>query len=58
MYQETLRRFSHFQPIRFAKPVPVPMLLRLALDSPESGWTEEDGPKEDIIQVYLSLTRP
>jgi DNA mismatch repair protein MLH1 len=46
-----MRRFGKFAPIRFAKPVPLPVLLQLALDSPDSGWTEEDGPKEDIIKV-------
>jgi len=51
LYEEVLRRFANFQPIRFARPVPVAMLLQLALDSPESGWLEEDGPKEDIVQV-------
>lgn len=46
-----MRQFSHFQAIRFARPVPIAILLQMALDSPESGWVEEDGPKEDIIQV-------
>jgi len=56
IYEETLRRFSTFAPIRFARPVPIGMLLQLALDSPESGWVEEDGPKEDIIQVFCSCS--
>ena len=27
----------------------------LALDSPESGWTEEDGPKTDLAQYVTEL---
>lgn len=53
MYEEVLRRFANFPTIRFAKPVPITVLLQMALDSPDSGWMEEDGPKEDIVQVGL-----
>jgi DNA mismatch repair protein MLH1 len=51
MYQEGVRNFSRFAKIRFAKPLPIPDLLQLALDDPRNGWNEEDGPKEDIKNV-------
>jgi hypothetical protein len=53
LYEETMRRFSTFMPIRFARPIPIAVLLQMALDDPESGWVEEDGAKEEIIQVLI-----
>jgi DNA mismatch repair protein MLH1 len=55
MYQTVLRKFSRLAPLRFAKPVPIPVLLQLALDCPDSGWTEEDGPKEDIVKYIVAI---
>ncbi|KAL6074310.1 DNA mismatch repair protein [Balamuthia mandrillaris] len=54
MYQEILRKFASFAAIRFTKPISIPRLLMLALDSPDSGWQEEDGPKEDIVKYIVS----
>jgi len=33
----------------------LPTLLKLALDSPDSGWQPEDGPKDEIVQFIISI---
>jgi len=36
-------------------PLPLTDLAMLALDSPESGWTEVDGPKEELAESVLQM---
>jgi len=50
IYQECLHQFAEFPFIKFSSPASVHTLCMLALDNPNSGWREEDGPKEEISQ--------
>lgn len=38
-------------------PAPLYDLALLALDSEESGWTEEDGPKEGLAQYIVDFLK-
>lgn len=38
-------------------PAPLYDLAMLALDSEESGWTEEDGPKEGLAQYIVDFLK-
>lgn len=38
-------------------PAPLYDLAMLALDSEESGWTEEDGPKEGLAQYIVDFMK-
>eukprot|EP01087_Luapelamoeba_hula_P019226 TRINITY_DN6345_c0_g1_i1.p1 TRINITY_DN6345_c0_g1~~TRINITY_DN6345_c0_g1_i1.p1 ORF type:complete len:775 (+),score=111.00 TRINITY_DN6345_c0_g1_i1:215-2326(+) len=55
LYQEGVHGFSRFLKIRFADAVPISYMLRLALDDPQNGWVEADGPKEDIIDYIVNV---
>eukprot|EP01135_Chromosphaera_perkinsii_P004564 Nk52_evm34s288 gene=Nk52_evmTU34s288 len=48
-YQMCLTGFSNFGDIKLEPAGALKELLLIALDSCESGWTEEDGPKEDLV---------
>ncbi|XP_055972305.1 DNA mismatch repair protein Mlh1-like [Sorex fumeus] len=53
-YQILIYDFANFGVLRLSEPAPLFDLAMLALDSPESGWTEEDGPKEGLAEYsYL-----
>ena len=39
------------------EPAPIYELAMLALDSAESGWTEADGPKEDLAKYIVDFLR-
>ncbi|KAB0360193.1 hypothetical protein FD754_004349 [Muntiacus muntjak] len=41
----------------FTEPAPLFDLAMLALDSPESGWTEEDGPKEGLAEYIVEFLK-
>ncbi len=41
----------------FQNPAPLYDLAMLALDSEESGWTEEDGPKEGLAQYIVDFLK-
>ncbi|XP_013404163.1 DNA mismatch repair protein Mlh1 [Lingula anatina] len=47
-YQLIILDFGNFGCLRLSEPASLYELAMLALDSPESGWTETDGPKEDL----------
>ncbi|XP_004345130.2 DNA mismatch repair protein MLH1 [Capsaspora owczarzaki ATCC 30864] len=54
-YQIVLREFSNFGTIRLN---PSPLLydvLMLALDDPESGWSPEDGDKDELATFMVSF---
>ncbi|TRY77943.1 hypothetical protein TCAL_10900 [Tigriopus californicus] len=56
-YQILLRDFGNLDAIRLNPPVSIRELVLIALDNPESGWTESDGPKENLADfVARSLT--
>ena len=54
LYQQAIRRFSHFNAMRLTNPAPIQELMLLALDEEEclGNWTENDGPKDEIAKVY------
>lgn len=54
IYQQVLRRFAHFNVMRLSTPAPLMELLLLALDEEErmGRWSESDGPKDQIAQVF------
>uniref|UniRef100_A0A673J688 DNA mismatch repair protein Mlh1 C-terminal domain-containing protein n=1 Tax=Sinocyclocheilus rhinocerous TaxID=307959 RepID=A0A673J688_9TELE len=55
-YQILIYDFGHFGVLRLSNPAPLYDLAMLALDSEESGWMEEDSPKEGLAQyIYFSL---
>ncbi|XP_031570425.1 DNA mismatch repair protein Mlh1-like [Actinia tenebrosa] len=47
-YQIIMFRFGDFGFLKLSEVAPIYELAMLALESEESGWTEEDGPKEDL----------
>uniref|UniRef100_A0A8C4NK96 DNA mismatch repair protein MLH1 n=1 Tax=Eptatretus burgeri TaxID=7764 RepID=A0A8C4NK96_EPTBU len=53
-YQILIYDFGNFGVLRFSNPAPLYKLAMLALESPQSGWTEEDGPREELAQHVAS----
>ncbi|KAF2983952.1 hypothetical protein EK904_005311 [Melospiza melodia maxima] len=49
-YQILIYDFANFGVLRLSEPAPLYELSMLALEDPESGWTEEDGPKEGLAE--------
>ncbi|XP_067465697.1 DNA mismatch repair protein Mlh1 [Thunnus thynnus] len=49
--------FGNFGVLRLSTPAPIYELAMLALDSEESGWTEEDGPKEGLAQYIVDFLK-
>ncbi|GAA6214051.1 DNA mismatch repair protein Mlh1 isoform X1 [Lates japonicus] len=56
-YQILIYDFGNFGVLRLSTPAPLYDLAMLALDSEESGWTEEDGPKEGLAQYIVDFLR-
>ncbi|XP_025740280.1 DNA mismatch repair protein Mlh1 isoform X1 [Callorhinus ursinus] len=56
-YQILIYDFANFGVLRLSEPAPLFDLAMLALDSPESGWTEEDGPKEGLAEYIVEFLR-
>uniref|UniRef100_A0A8C5PIK9 DNA mismatch repair protein MLH1 n=1 Tax=Leptobrachium leishanense TaxID=445787 RepID=A0A8C5PIK9_9ANUR len=54
-YQILMYDFGNFGIMRLSESAPIYDLAMLALDSPESGWTEEDGPKEGLAEYILQF---
>lgn len=54
-YQLVIFDFGNFGILRLSEPAPVYELAMLALDLEESGWTEVDGPKEDLAQYIVDF---
>lgn len=54
-YQMLLYDFENFKRFEFESPLPIKSLAVLALDNEESGWSEEDGPKEELAQNVCDL---
>ena len=53
--QLALRGFGNFAAISLSPPASLYQLLLLALDSPASNWTAEDGSKEDLATQMVEL---
>ncbi|KAH1024802.1 hypothetical protein HUJ05_004236 [Dendroctonus ponderosae] len=56
-YQLVLYNFQNFDCYRFENAMPIKDLALLGLDLPDTGWTEEDGPKEELaVRISEILT--
>uniref|UniRef100_A0A7N6FGM4 DNA mismatch repair protein MLH1 n=1 Tax=Anabas testudineus TaxID=64144 RepID=A0A7N6FGM4_ANATE len=56
-FQILIYDFGNFGVLRLSTPAPLYDLAMLALDSEESGWTEEDGPKEGLAQYIVDFLK-
>ncbi|XP_039995837.1 DNA mismatch repair protein Mlh1 isoform X2 [Xiphias gladius] len=56
-YQILIYDFGNFGVLRLSTPAPLYDLAMLALDCEESGWTEEDGPKEGLAQYIVDFLK-
>ncbi|XP_058506732.1 DNA mismatch repair protein Mlh1 [Solea solea] len=56
-YQILIYDFGNFGVLRLSTPAPLYDLAMLALDCEESGWTEDDGPKEGLAQYIVDFLR-
>uniref|UniRef100_A0A8D0HJK5 DNA mismatch repair protein MLH1 n=1 Tax=Sphenodon punctatus TaxID=8508 RepID=A0A8D0HJK5_SPHPU len=56
-YQILIYDFGNFGVLRLSEPAPLYDLAMLALEDPESGWTEEDGPKEGLAEYIVEFVR-
>ncbi|XP_016401695.1 DNA mismatch repair protein Mlh1-like [Sinocyclocheilus rhinocerous] len=56
-YQILIYDFGHFGVLRLSNPAPLYDLAMLALDSEESGWMEEDSPKEGLAQYIVDFLK-
>ncbi|XP_004676380.1 PREDICTED: DNA mismatch repair protein Mlh1 [Condylura cristata] len=56
-YQILIYDFANFGVLKLSEPAPLFDLAMLALDSPESGWTEEDGPKEGLAEYIVEFLK-
>ena len=56
-YQIFMFKFGNFGFLRLSESAPLYELAMLALDSKESGWSEEDGPKEDLAKYIVDFLK-
>ncbi|XP_028904812.1 DNA mismatch repair protein Mlh1 isoform X1 [Ornithorhynchus anatinus] len=56
-YQILIYDFANFGVLRLSEPAPLHTLAMLALDGAESGWTEEDGPKEGLADYIVEFLK-
>ncbi|XP_067417031.1 DNA mismatch repair protein Mlh1 isoform X2 [Emydura macquarii macquarii] len=56
-YQILIYDFANFGVLRLSEPAPLYDLAMLALENPESGWTEEDGPKEGLADYIVEFLK-
>ncbi|ESP00174.1 hypothetical protein LOTGIDRAFT_141270, partial [Lottia gigantea] len=54
-YQIALTDFSNFGILRLSEAAPIYDLAMMALNSEESGWTENDGPKEGLAKYIVDF---
>lgn len=54
-YQILIYDFGNFGVLRLSNPAPIYDLAMLALNSEESGWCEEDGPKEGLASFIVDF---
>uniref|UniRef100_A0A452J5U4 DNA mismatch repair protein MLH1 n=1 Tax=Gopherus agassizii TaxID=38772 RepID=A0A452J5U4_9SAUR len=56
-YQILLYDFANFGVLRLSESAPLYDLAMLALENPESGWTEDDGPKEGLAEYIVEFLK-
>eukprot|EP00057_Strongylocentrotus_purpuratus_P013686 XP_011668160.1 PREDICTED: DNA mismatch repair protein Mlh1 [Strongylocentrotus purpuratus] len=56
-YQLTLYDFGNFGLMKLSNPAPIFELAMIALDSAESGWSESDGPKDQLAQYIVDFLK-
>uniref|UniRef100_A0AAY5K7M1 DNA mismatch repair protein Mlh1 C-terminal domain-containing protein n=1 Tax=Esox lucius TaxID=8010 RepID=A0AAY5K7M1_ESOLU len=56
-YQILIYDFGNIGVLRLSEPAPLYDLALLALDSEESGWSEDDGPKEGLAQYIVDFLK-
>ncbi|XP_069989934.1 DNA mismatch repair protein Mlh1 [Penaeus vannamei] len=56
-YQILLTDFSNFGALRLSKPACIYELAMMALELEDSGWSEADGPKEELASYIVSLLK-
>lgn len=56
-YQIAIFDFGNFGIMKLSNPGPIFDLAMLALDSDESGWSEDDGPKEQLAQYIVDFLK-
>lgn len=56
-YQIIMFKFGNFDFLRLSEPAPIYELALLALDSKDSGWTEDDGPKDELATYIVGLLK-
>ena len=56
-YQIILFAFRNFGHIRLNPPAPISELALLALNAPNSGWTPDDGPKEELAEYIVKILK-
>ncbi|XP_018124007.1 mutL homolog 1 S homeolog isoform X1 [Xenopus laevis] len=56
-YQILIYDFGNFGVMKLSEPAPLYDLAMLALDNKESGWTEEDGPKEGLAEYIVQFLK-
>ena len=56
-YQIIMFKFGNFDFLRLSEPAPIYELVLLALDCEESGWTEADGPKDELATYMVNLLK-
>ncbi|XP_066546561.1 DNA mismatch repair protein Mlh1 [Amia ocellicauda] len=56
-YQILIYDFGNFGVLRLSTPAPLYDLAMLALESEESGWTEEDGPREGLAEYIVDFLK-
>lgn len=54
-YQILIYDFANFGIMKLSESAPIYELAMIALDSPESGWSEEDGPKEGLAEYIVQF---
>ncbi|KAM8927039.1 DNA mismatch repair protein Mlh1 [Pelodytes ibericus] len=54
-YQILISDFGNFGILRLSESAPLYSLAMLALDSLDSGWSEEDGPKEGLAEYIVQF---
>nr|XP_054753016.1 DNA mismatch repair protein Mlh1-like [Lytechinus pictus] len=56
-YQMMLYDFGNFGLMRLSNPAPIFELAMIALDTEDSGWSESDGPKEQLAQYIVDFLK-
>lgn len=54
-YQFLMYNFENHDSIKFSKPLSMLRLAQLALDLPETGWTPEDGDKNELAEKIVEI---